>query len=119
MILLEVVDAERRKEKEASTSTSNVPTHAHPAPPRPSTSSSVELPDYATSQAQAVRKRSSLDKEMYEKPTGKKSSSVSSDRKFRRIIVIALATYFVLSIAIGLPLFFVVCLACFHSTVGE
>lgn len=106
MILLEVVDAERRKEKEASSS-ANVPTREPPAPSRPSTSSSVGLPDYATSQAQAVRRRTSIEKEALEKPIAK-PSSVSSDRKFRRIIIIALAIYFVLSIAIGIPLFFVV-----------
>ena len=55
-----------------------------------------------------MRRRDSPDKELVEKPLAKKSGSVSSDRKFRRIIVIALAAYFVLSIAIGLPLFFVV-----------
>ena len=104
--MLEVVDAERRKEKEASSS-AHAPTQGPPAPSRPSTSSSTGLPDYATSQAQAVRRRTSIEKDVLEKPIAK-SSSVSGDRKFRRIIIIALAIYFVLSIAIGIPLFFVV-----------
>ncbi|OCB89364.1 hypothetical protein A7U60_g3454 [Sanghuangporus baumii] len=109
MILLEVIDAERRKLVAAlspATDDAPGPSRRHsdpsalPSPPRPS---SPRLPDYATSQAEA-EKAEEAEKQQAE---GILKAAKRKQRRLRRYLVYALVVYLVLSVSIGVPLFVV------------
>ncbi|KAL5523659.1 hypothetical protein ACEPAG_7832 [Sanghuangporus baumii] len=109
MILLEVIDAERRKLIAALSPASDDapgPSRRHsdasasPSPPRPS---SPRLPDYATSQAE-VEKAEKAEKQQSEDIL---KASKRKQRRIRRYLVYALVVYVVLSVSIGVPLFIV------------
>ena len=113
MILLDVIDAERRKLVAALTPATDDepgPSRRHPPdPPRPSSppprSSTPQLPDYATSQAQAEK----AEKEEKQQAEDILRAARRKQRRLRRYLVYALVVYLVLSVSIGVPLFIVVC----------
>ena len=104
MILIDVIDAERRKIVAALT-----PAGPEPGPSRrpattttpPAQPSSIEPPDYETSQKE-IEKLKVTD---IEKVTNR------GQRRLRRYLVYGLVIYLVLSLSIGIPLFIMVCVA--------
>lgn len=97
MILLEVVDAERRRvtASKATGDTHEGPTLRHPELAHTPPPASPKLPDYALSQAQAELEKQEL----------KAKAEKQRQKKLWRIITYVLAAYLVLSVGIGVPLF--------------
>ncbi|EJD02828.1 uncharacterized protein FOMMEDRAFT_20075 [Fomitiporia mediterranea MF3/22] len=104
MILLEVVDAERRKVVAALTGSDEGPSRRRNDVVRQpeASGSGTDPPDYATSQAQAENQKG--DEEDLKKPATAKRWT---DRRLGRFIVYALIIYLVLSISIAVPLYIV------------
>lgn len=99
MILLEVVEAERRKVAAAlNPAAQNGPTRRHPET-LAQQPSSPRLPDYATSQAQA---------EVQPREDDIQKPAKWNEKRMGRAIIYVLAIYLVLSLSIAVPLFIVV-----------
>ena len=100
MILLEVVEAERRRAtaSKAARDTHEGPTLRHPELAHTPPPSSPKLPDYALSQAQAELEKQDL----------RAKAEKQRQKKIWRIITYVLAAYLVLSVGIGVPLFILV-----------
>lgn len=108
MILLEVVEAERRKVAALNPATQNGPTQRHPET-LPQQPSSPRLPDYATSQAQA---------EVQPKEDDIQKPAKWNEKRMGRAIIYALVIYLVLSLSIAVPLFIVVSIHWNHLLMG-